>query len=186
MSTFLRCSVAILCKEFIHFEVSPSHLFLLDPAIIPLRKCRRIRRESQQVKAVVEVRFRWERSFDRSYCHKNVGTDGNPFQNSKTYHHQSRGCVSISWCYFLLPLYGIPAFSFYPSNDKRMRTPIDGGNGYWPKPNCSKNSKRPRCPSGADPGFALICITWYPSLVYAGHCGNSGLFGSPVFAKLVQ
>jgi hypothetical protein len=29
------------------------------------------------------VRFRWERSSDRSYCHKNVGMDGSPFQNSK-------------------------------------------------------------------------------------------------------
>ena len=26
------------------------------------------------------VRFHWERSFDRSTCYKNVGTDGNPFQ----------------------------------------------------------------------------------------------------------
>jgi len=32
---------------------------------------------------MVEVRFRWERSFDRSYCHKKVGTDGNPFENYK-------------------------------------------------------------------------------------------------------
>jgi hypothetical protein len=38
---------------------------------------------------MVVVRFRWERSFDRSYCRKNVGTDGNPFQNSKSYHYPS-------------------------------------------------------------------------------------------------
>jgi hypothetical protein len=37
--------------------------------------------------SLVVVRFRWERSFDRSYCRKNVGTDGNPFQNSKRYHY---------------------------------------------------------------------------------------------------
>jgi len=37
------------------------------------------------------VCFRWERSFDRSYCRKNVGTDGNPFQNSKTYHYGTIG-----------------------------------------------------------------------------------------------
>jgi hypothetical protein len=29
------------------------------------------------------VRFHWERSSDRSYCHKNVGMGGNPLQNSK-------------------------------------------------------------------------------------------------------
>jgi uncharacterized protein YndB with AHSA1/START domain len=33
------------------------------------------------------VRFRRERSFDRSYRCKKVGTDGNPFQDSKTYHY---------------------------------------------------------------------------------------------------
>jgi hypothetical protein len=37
---------------------------------------------------MVEVRFRWERSFDRSYCHKKVGTDGNPFENYKTDRHR--------------------------------------------------------------------------------------------------
>jgi hypothetical protein len=38
----------------------------------------------------VVVRFRRERSFDRSYRRKNVGTDGNPFQDSKTYHYSFR------------------------------------------------------------------------------------------------
>jgi hypothetical protein len=38
----------------------------------------------------VVVRFRRERSFDRSYRRKNVGTDGNPFQDSKTYHFRQK------------------------------------------------------------------------------------------------
>ena len=41
------------------------------------------------------VRFRWERSFDRSYCRKKVGTDGNPFHNSKTYHYEKRGSAQV-------------------------------------------------------------------------------------------
>ena len=48
---------------------------------------------------MVVVRFHWERSFDRSYCHKNVGTDGNPFQNSKTYHHPEH--KSVPYCLLL-------------------------------------------------------------------------------------
>lgn len=34
-----------------------------------------------------ERSFRWERSFYRSYCHKNVTMDGNPFRNSKMYNY---------------------------------------------------------------------------------------------------
>jgi hypothetical protein len=44
---------------------------------------------------MVVVRFRWERSFDRSYCRKNVGTDGNPFQNSKTYRYEFYGRLAF-------------------------------------------------------------------------------------------
>jgi hypothetical protein len=43
------------------------------------------------------VRFHGERSFDRSYCRKNVGTDGNPFQDSKTYHHLKEALMCNKW-----------------------------------------------------------------------------------------
>jgi hypothetical protein len=36
-------------------------------------------KENIAVERLVAVRFRWERSFDRSYRLINVGPDGNPF-----------------------------------------------------------------------------------------------------------
>jgi hypothetical protein len=56
----------------------------------------------------VVVRFRRERSFDRSYRRKTVGTDGNPFQDSKNGYLDLHSTFSyiferIKWFYHCTP-----------------------------------------------------------------------------------
>ena len=48
-----------------------------------LDKCSRWQQHNQE-----KVGQRLVFTGNGSYCYKNVGTDGNPFQNSKTYHHR--------------------------------------------------------------------------------------------------